>query len=167
MGTQGATNMKELFVGSNAQKVVRFSNAPVLAIKESIDISKMTDFIFASDFKDDKSVEAFKKLQKLIYSMGMKTHLLKVITPTYFEDTDTSEAKIKAFIDSTKVENYTTAVYNNYSPEEGITEYGAKFDNSIICMATNGLQGFSHFMSGSVSEDLVNRLNKPILTIKM
>ena len=167
MGTKGASNLKELFIGSNAQKVVRYSEVPVLAIKDDFNILDIKDLIFASDFKDERSVEAFHKLDNLIKAMNVKIHLLKVITPTYFEDTNTSQAKIDKFIETSKVENYQVAIYNNFSPEEGITEYAIKYENSVICMVTNGLKGFAHLMSGSISEDLVNRLNKPILTVKM
>lgn len=167
MGTAGASNMKELFVGSNTQKVVRYAEAPVLAIKEKFDITSVNDLIFASDFKDEKCENAFKKIHDLVKAMNVKTHLLKVITPTYFEDSDTSDAKVSKFIQNTGIQNYVSVVYNNFSPEEGISDYSKKFENSVVCMATNGFKGFAHLMSGSISEDLVNRLNKPILTVKM
>ena len=98
--------------------------------------------------------------------MDTKLHLLKIITPTYFEDTNVSEAKISLFAKKANLKDYKEAIYNNYSAEEGISEYSEKFDNSLICMATHGYKGLGHFLNGSISEDLVNRLDKPILTVK-
>ena len=61
MGSQGATGLKEMLVGSNTEKVVRLSNIPVLVIKEDIDEFDIKDIVFASDFSDE-SKKTFPKV---------------------------------------------------------------------------------------------------------
>jgi len=45
MGSTGASGSKELFLGSNAEKIVRTSPIPVLVIKDKTDISKVKKMV--------------------------------------------------------------------------------------------------------------------------
>ena len=60
MGSHGASGLKEVFVGSNTEKVVRTSDIPVLVIKHQIKEFKMGKVVFACDFNMDFK-EAFQK----------------------------------------------------------------------------------------------------------
>ena len=53
MGSQGATGLKEMLVGSNTEKVVRHSEIPVLVIKHDVEDFDINNIIFASDFSDE------------------------------------------------------------------------------------------------------------------
>ncbi|NNE55730.1 MAG: universal stress protein, partial [Flavobacteriales bacterium] len=50
MGSHGASGFREVFIGSNAQKMIQMSPVPVLTIKEFVDLGKLKDVIFASNF---------------------------------------------------------------------------------------------------------------------
>ncbi|MEJ0057623.1 MAG: universal stress protein [Bacteroidota bacterium] len=41
MGTHGVTGLKEFFVGSNTERVVRFSNVPVFAVRKAKEFSSI------------------------------------------------------------------------------------------------------------------------------
>ena len=60
MGSHGASGLKEVFVGSNTEKVVRTSDIPVLVVKEKHNELKMERVVFACDFNLD-FIEPFKK----------------------------------------------------------------------------------------------------------
>ena len=60
MGSHGTDGLKEIFVGSNAEKVVRNSNIPVLVIKDEVEDFQVSDFVFACAFKEE-SLIAFHK----------------------------------------------------------------------------------------------------------
>ena len=53
MGSNGVSGLKEMLIGSNTEKVVRTSEAPVLVIKNEHKAFKVDNFVFASDFKDE------------------------------------------------------------------------------------------------------------------
>ena len=53
MGSNGASGFKEMFVGSNTEKVVRTSKTPVLVIKNNHEQFDVTDFVFATDFSEE------------------------------------------------------------------------------------------------------------------
>ncbi len=51
MGTTGATGMEEVFMGSNAVRVIKsVKDCPVLAIPQNFDFKKPTEIAFATDF---------------------------------------------------------------------------------------------------------------------
>ncbi len=52
MGSHGASGFKEMFIGSNAEKVVRNSSVPVLIIKKEQASFNFDSFVFASYFSD-------------------------------------------------------------------------------------------------------------------
>ena len=51
MGSTGATGSKELFIGSNAEKIVRTSPIPVLVIKDKTDISQVKKIVFVKNMQ--------------------------------------------------------------------------------------------------------------------
>src|SRR5690606_23505918 len=46
MGSHGASGLKEMFIGSNTEKVVRTSEIPVLVIKNELPEFKVDNFIY-------------------------------------------------------------------------------------------------------------------------
>lgn len=166
IGTKGASGLKEIFIGSVAQKIIRYAQCPVLVTKEYVDYVNLENIVFVSDFEEEKTASFFKKLEPILNVSKAEIHLLKVITPSEFENSEISENKIDSFIQQTGITNYTKYIGNNLSIEKGIIAYSNKHNNSMVCITTRGLSGISSFM-GSLSEDLVNGMNKPILSINM
>ena len=95
-----------------------------------------------------------------------KLHLLKIITPSKFENSSITEFKIAEFVKKTGVEKFTKCISNNATIEKGIGEYANAQGKSLICIATRGLTGFSSLLN-SLTEDMVNGLDKPLLTVKL
>ena len=50
MGSHGASGLKEMFVGSNAEKAVRNSDVPVLVIKNNHEDFSVDDIVFCFRF---------------------------------------------------------------------------------------------------------------------
>ena len=52
MGTQGATGMKEVFLGSNTVRVIRnIETCPTMVVPENFEIDNYQEVLFATDFK--------------------------------------------------------------------------------------------------------------------
>ncbi len=166
MGSHGATGMKEMFVGSNAEKVVRTSEVPVLVIKSEHKTFEIANLVFASDFKNDNK-HTYKKAVKFAAAFGSKIHLLMVNTVNNFMTTYESEARINDFISDEKFENYTLNILNDRTVEQGILNFSKDIDADLIGLSTHGRQGISHFLNGSISEDLVNHSQRPVITFKI
>ncbi|MDX1271697.1 universal stress protein [Bizionia paragorgiae] len=166
MGSHGADGFKEMFIGSTAEKIVRTSIVPVLVIKNKHDDFNIEDFVFASDFKNDNK-DTYKQAIKLAELFDARMHLLMVNTMSNFTTTATAKVRIHEFIEGNTFTNYTTNIYNDESVEKGILNFSEIINADLIGISTHGRQGISHFLSGSISEDLVNHANRPVITFKI
>src|SRR5690606_2279538 len=166
MGSHGASGFKEMFIGSNAEKVVRTSNIPVLVIKNEHENFKVNDFVFASDFKKDNK-ETYKQATDFAKAFGAKIHLLMVNTANNFTTTAESNKRIAEFIKDYDLQDYTMNIYNDASVEQGILNFSRSINADLIGISTHGRQGIAHFCNGSISEDIVNHAKRPVITFKI
>ncbi|WP_310992917.1 universal stress protein [Aequorivita marina] len=166
MGSNGASGFKEMFVGSNTEKVVRTSETPVLVIKNHHPDLTINDFVFATDFSEEGR-GALDKAQKFAKKVGAKMHLLYVNTPAGFKTSAQAQEIMENFVHGMGVENYTLNIYNDTSVEKGILSFTQFINAQLIGMGTHGRKGISHFFNGSISEDMVNHANMPVVTFKI
>lgn len=166
MGSNGASGFKEMFVGSNTEKVVRTSEIPVLVIKKTHELFEIRDFVFASDFSESGK-RAFLEAQKFAQKIGARIHLLLVNTPANFLPSSEAYTLMGNFAEEMQADQYSLNIYNDTSVEKGILNFTTHINAQLIGMGTHGRKGISHFFNGSISEDLVNHANMPIITFKI
>ena len=107
------------------------------------------------------------KAKKFAEATGAKFHLLLVNTPNDFKTTSESKSIMSKFIKGVTIDNYSLNVYNDTSVEKGILNFANEVGAQLIGMSTHGRKGLSHFFNGSISEDLVNHANMPVITFKI
>ncbi|MEM9143177.1 MAG: universal stress protein, partial [Bacteroidota bacterium] len=166
MGSHGSDGLMEIFVGSNAEKVVRNAHIPVLVVKDDIPNFKVDRFVFASDFKEE-GLLAFNKARNFAKMLGAKLDLVYINTPgDNFLSTQDSYANINGFLaqagSADEVE-----IYNDYSVEKGVLHYSDAKGADIIGIPTHGRKGLAHFFMGSIGEDIANHSKIPVVTFKI
>lgn len=166
MGSHGASGYEEMFIGSNAEKVVRSSVVPVLVIKNETAQFKADKLVFASDFSEEIK-KPFAKLVEFATVFNSHLDLVMINTPNSFKSTAVAEKIMSDFLDGFNFKNYSTHIYNDVNVEKGILNYSSSVDADLIGMCTHGRTGFSHFFNGSISEDLVNHTVRPVITFKI
>ena len=171
MGSHGSSGLKEIFVGSNTEKVVRTSEIPVLVVKHKVKAIALQTIVLASNF-DEEGIVAFRKAKKLVDSLGATLKLVFVNTPgDGFRSTKEITPRINKFLEEAKVHHeidvHDITLYNAYTVEEGVFEFSNSIKADAIAMPTHGRKGIAHFFSGSISEDLVNHSRLPVITLKM
>ncbi|MGV1011492.1 MAG: universal stress protein [Flavobacterium sp.] len=166
MGSHGASGYKEMFIGSNAEKVVRNSEVPVLIIKKEEGDFQVDDFVFASDFSDEVK-KPFQKAVDFANKFDATLHLVTVNTPNDFKSTSAAEEIMNNFVKGFEIKKVVTHIYNETNVEKGILNFANSIDADLIGMSTHGRKGLSHFFNGSISEDLVNHAKRPVVTFKI
>lgn len=166
MGSHGASGFNEMLIGSNTEKVVRYSDVPVLVIKNEMSEFKADSFVFASDFSEEIK-KPFAKI--LDFAKGYDSHLNLVMinTPNSFKSTIVAENIMNDFIKEFDYSNHSLHIYNDVNVEKGIINFSNSVNADIIGMCTHGRTGFAHFFNGSISEDLVNHTVRPVITFKI
>ena len=166
MGSHGASGFKEMFIGSNAEKVVRNSDVPVLIIKKEQNDFQVNDFVFASDFADEIK-KPFQKVVDFANKFDATLHLAMINTPNNFKSSAEADAIMKNFVSGFRVNKYDTRLYSDTNVEKGILNFSNSINADLIGMCTHGRKGLSHFFNGSISEDLVNHASRPVVTFKI
>ena len=166
MGSQGASGLQEMFIGSNTEKVVRRSKVPVLVVKKSTEKFKVDNMVFASDFnKESKST--FQRVADFANLFDAKIHLLYINTIHNFNTTKNIEKRIAEFMEDFDFDNYTTNIYNDISIEKGILSYARDIDADLIALNTHGRSGLSQLFNGSIGQELANHALRPVITFKI
>ncbi len=166
MGSQGASGLQEMFIGSNTEKVVRRSKIPVLVIKKEVDEFEIKDMIFASDFNKE-SKTTFQRVADFAKLFEAKLHLLYINTIHNFNTTKNIEKRIADFMGDFDFSNYTTMIYNDISIEKGILSYARDIDADLIALNTHGRSGLSQLFNGSIGQELANHALRPVITFKI
>ena len=166
MGSHGASGFKEMFIGSNAEKAVRFSDTPVLVVKRDEEIFNVQKFVFASDFSDEIRAP-FEKVVDFANKLGTELYLVMINTPSSFKPTHVANEILSNFVSNYTINKYSTHIYNDTNVEKGILNFANHVDADLIGVSTHGRKGLSHFFNGSISEDLVNHAVRPVITFKI
>ena len=166
MGSQGASGLQEMFIGSNTEKVVRRSKIPVLVIKKEVDQFEVNDMVFASDFNKE-SKTTFQRVADFANLFDAKLHLLYINTIHNFNTTKNIEKRIADFMKDFDFSNYTTMIYNDISIEKGILSYARDIDADLIALNTHGRSGLSQLFNGSIGQELANHALRPVITFKI
>ena len=170
MGSHGASGFKELFLGSNTEKVIRFSEIPVLVVKNELTNFNFADIVYATDFSQE-SIGAYIQIRSILEDFGSKMHVLYVNTP--YEKFKTSSEMENMAAQFFKIAEGNTnkvkevAFVCDKTVEKGILNFANSAGADLIAMSTHGRKGLSHVFKGSISEDVANHLAYPILTVKI
>lgn len=168
MGSRGHNDYDGVFLGSNTEKVVRYSNTPLLVVKSKPSTIDFEHSVIATDFSLD-SAAAAKVAMELLGSLSKKVTLLHINLPNaFFLSTDEIEDKISKFLKATDHEDWkdNIALISDYNVEEAILGYADKHNLDAIGMITEGRTGIKHLFGGSISEDLVNHSTLPVFTFR-
>lgn len=163
MGTTGASGAKEILVGSNAERMVRYSKCPVITVSEAVEASDIQDIVFASNFHDVPSsfVAHVKSLQELF---DAELKIVKINTPSTFTTTRADKKQMEDFVTKYDIKNYSFEIYNYLNEEEGIIAFAEDIDADLIAIGTRQRRGLGHFLTGSIAENVVNHAARPVWT---
>jgi len=166
MGSSGASGLKEMFIGSNTEKVVRNSDIPVLVVKDGIIDFEMKKFVFASNFSEEVK-PSFGRFLKFVAKFEGEVHLLFVNTVHNFEPTNTTSERLREFVSNFDLPKHSLNIFNDTSIERGILNFSRDLGADVIALNTHQRSGLSSMFNESISEDLVNHALKPVITFKL
>ncbi|MFL9830373.1 universal stress protein [Flavobacterium sp. ST-87] len=166
MGSNGVSGIEEIIIGSNTEKVVRRSSAPVIVIKEEIPVFNPKNIVFASDFTEEIK-KPFTKILDFVNLFDAKLNLVTICTPNSFKTTAVANKIMNEFTSEFAIKNFSTNIYNDSNIEKGIIHFSKEINADLISFCTHGRTGLSHFFTGSISEDLANHASKPLIIFKI
>ncbi|MFB6258126.1 MAG: universal stress protein [Flavobacteriales bacterium] len=189
MGTHGMQGTWEWLAGSVAEKMVRYSNAPVLSIKNRPREDPIDRILLASDLEDpeergskgaiEEQVKAASSEYELpgseLQSIGVLKTLRRLFEADLYlltvrgekEDPKALEEGMERFIKTNELEDVQKHVEVNEDVEEGILNFVQARGIDLIAIGSHGFNGWKKLFHHSVSEDIVEHLPFPVLTYRI
>jgi nucleotide-binding universal stress UspA family protein len=163
MGTAGRSDLEQMIIGSNTEKVVRRSHCPVLTMHHKPGSKEFKNIVYATSM--DKDEEIFSRIVRATQKLYDSTiHLVRINTPGNFQRDAIVKKYMQDFAKKLQLKNFTINVFNDVSEEEGIIYFADSINADLIAMATHGRTGFAHVLAGSIAEDVVSHSKRPVLT---
>jgi nucleotide-binding universal stress UspA family protein len=166
MGTRGASGLKEYWIGSNTEKIVRFSPVPVLAIRKSFDIASIKNIVFPTTLELDQPI-LVSKIKALQEFFKAKLHLLLINTPYNMNRTLDQTNQMEVFVKHYGLKDTDFAIRNDFYEPDGIIGYAHEVKADLVVMGTHARKGLAHLFMGSITEDVVNHVDCPIWTFSL
>ena len=149
MGSHGTDGLEEIFIGSNAERVVRNSEIPVIVVKKHRPAFKVKNFVFACDLRKE-TLPAFQKARDFAEKLGAELKVVYINTPgDHFLSEGDMDEQISKFLDLTGID-VPVEKYSDYSVERGVLNYSESTGADLIGIPTHGRKGISHFFMGSI-----------------
>lgn len=169
MGSRGHSDHDGIFTGSNTEKVVRYSDTPVLVVKSRPNSVNFKNVVLGCDFNEE-SISAVRNALETLNELAEKVTLLHVNLPNLsFLSTDEINGKVADFLKLSQLneKELNIAYTSDHMVEDGVLNYARREGADAVSIITHGRTGLSHFFGGSISEDLVNHSRLPVITFKL
>ena len=167
MGSSGATGLKEVLFGSNAQKIVKYVPCPIMVVKHPVEgvHKEFKQIIFASDFRDS-AVEPFEKLLEFAVNFGAHIHLLHVdMSDPGSSPNPHFVSRMKQFEERCYKLPCTLHERGDVGIEEGIRHFAQDIHADMVALAHYGKSKWERLLQGSIAESLVNHLEIPVIVL--
>jgi nucleotide-binding universal stress UspA family protein len=163
MGTAGKSDLENMIIGSNTERVVRTAACPVLTVHNKPATKEFKQIVYATSM--DKDEEVFSRIVRTTQKLYDSTiHLVRINTPANFQRDALVKKYMQDFAKRLQLKNYTNNVFNDVNEEEGIIYFADSVNADLVAMSTHGRTGFAHVLAGSIAEDVVSHSRRPVLT---
>lgn len=164
IGAYGKGFQEGKFIGSNLQKVLRFANCPVLAVKKTMSGNDLRKMVFASHFNEE-SKPAFTRMLPLIRQLRCTVHFVYINIPEKFSNSPEAELKMQKYALGLEDIVIHKHIFNHTEAENGIVEFAMKNNMGFIGIATNNRKTASGYLIG-VTETVLYKSEIPVLSVK-
>ncbi len=163
MGSHGASGLREYFIGSNVEKIVRTSSVPVLVVKDYFK-GTVKDIVFPNTLDTASQEDLILKVKVLQNFFKAHLHIVYINTPVNFSSDTLTLERLNVFAKKYSFKDFTINIFNHWYEEEGIIQFTNSIGADLIVMGTHGRKGLSRLISGSMAEDVVNHVKSLIWT---
>ncbi len=164
IGSHGKSGKSEYFIGSNAQRVVRMVDCPVLVIKKPLEKLNFDKVLFASQFRSE-DLPVFQKFKQLVEPFLPEIHLMRVHSNLLTARQDKLRANLAVFEQAAAPLAIHSHLVKSFSVDEGIRFLARELDVKLIGIGNDDRNPLRRMLIGSVVEALVNHAEVPVLAV--
>ncbi len=165
MGSHGASGIREAFLGSKTQKVIRHVQVPVLVIKKPWEGPFHPErIVFASTFREDVTTQ-LKQVVNFAKLWNAKVDLVFINLLNHLIDEFEAQKQMRIQMKEAGITGCTLNVSETNDEEFGIMKFAESIDADVIAVVLDTPTGITSLFSSSVAEKLVNHSQIPILVM--
>lgn len=164
MGSHGTSGKNEYFIGSNAQRVVRMVDCPVLVVKKPVEKLSFEKVLFASQFTAE-DLPAFLFFKKMVEPFLPEIHLIRVTTSLFSGHPEKELPVLAPFIQAAAPLQARPHLVQSFSADEGVRFLATELGVQLIGIANHHRHPLRRMLTGSVVEALVNHASVPVLAL--
>jgi nucleotide-binding universal stress UspA family protein len=165
MGTKGATNLIDKWIGTIAQKIMKQAECPVWIIPLNTEINFPKDFLYAADLQEDE-VLVTQKILDITKKFGADCKVLHI--HEYFELNINNEVQhaIESLKKEFEDEQVTFKNLNRDSIINGLETYIKTHNPDVLALAVSEKSFLSKLFDPSITNHFVQKAKLPILTFR-
>jgi nucleotide-binding universal stress UspA family protein len=167
MGTHGAKGFEEIFLGSNAYKVVNIAPCPVITVQTHASKLGFTNIVLPVD-RSAHSREKVEPAIRLASLYAAKIHIVGLLD----NDDEGEYDKLQIVLDQVEqaVEkagvNHTRHTLKGDRLAAGALKYGASVNADLIIIMTEQESEITGIFLGALARQIVNHSRIPVMSIK-
>lgn len=165
MGTRGRSNLSSFFMGSNAERVVRHAEEPVLTVREHCAFKGFRKILFGVDFS---SVSQAIMPAVLAMAREFDADLIAAHIDRQALEESVVEESFRHFLSSFDLRGVRlrTEIVAHSSVHGGLDRLSQSESADLIAIGTHGQTDVRKTFLGSTAEDVVNFSRVPVLTLR-
>ena len=165
MGTKGASDILDRWLGTHAQEVMKTAECPVFTIPKNVPIDYPQRILYAADFKEDE-VSATQKLLSFAKPLGATCKVVHI--HDYFEPNigHFVEETIKELEEKFKNDDITIQQLHRADIIEGLETYIKTYNPDVLAMAIHEKSFLSNIFDTSITRHFIQEAKLPMLTFK-
>lgn len=165
--THGASGFEELFIGSNAYKIMSATNRPVITIRKAPVPTNITKIVLPIDI-------VVESRQKVIFTatlaelFGAEIHVVTVASSKSKKTVtrlNAYSAQVCNYLKSKEIQFQTASVFGN-DPINLVIEYAEKNGCELISIINESGDSITDLLVGSEAQQMISKSPIPVLTIK-
>ncbi|MCB1052511.1 MAG: universal stress protein [Acidobacteria bacterium] len=175
MPTHGRQILEHFLLDTLAEKVLQHCQVPILSVRNP-EPREITPFgyrriVVACDFQPS-CLSAIKTAQHLAASSGAQLDVVHVLDfrllpefPGSQNIQDDQLVRLKKWCEDHEIQNASQTVEVGV-PSTEIVHHADETNADLIVVGSHGRSGLSHFLLGSVAEQVLRKANCPVLVVK-
>jgi nucleotide-binding universal stress UspA family protein len=165
MGTEGASDMIDKWIGTHAQEVMKTSECPVFIIPNNVPIDFPERILYAADFKDDE-IHAVQKVLDIAKPLGATCKVVHIHEEFEPNIGHIVEETIRELETKFKADNVTVQQFRRDDTIEGLETYMKTYEPDVLVMAIHEKSFLDSIFSSSKSQYFIQEAKIPMLTFK-
>jgi len=167
MGTHGKSGYKEVFLGSNAQRVVTVSDVPVLTINKERNIAGFSKVLLPID-DSQHSRQKVNIALDIAQKYNAQVHILGILDSEDETEKNKFLIKLKSVEDAVRAKGlqYHSTMKQGESLSKMALEYAEENKCDLIVINTGHESKITGMFLGAFAQQIVNHSKIPVLSVK-